>query len=174
MTQQEYMKLKEHCDALNFEITIIGQQLCIIGAEITERDKQQIRNFIPINVPYMFQEGPKLTTLESVKILAMRNRIEHIELKSPDLKKRKLNIIVQGDLEISIMEKIQAILEDDGYFKNILFIINNEVVDLSTCKKIREQLDQVQNRQVISQDDILNLQIALGSTSNIDDFLSTL
>ena len=159
-----HSKLKEICDTNNYEYIVDHKNIVFFCPKVpSEGQQKEILNIIPEPFLHRFMVGPKASTIHAISILVLRARLMNASVR---LEENKL-IINGGENDVSIndiellTEGITKLLEKDGYFKEWTLIHKGQEYYYNI--EIAETITQNNKKRdsVISENDILDLQITL-------------
>jgi hypothetical protein len=173
-----YQKFNEACKKHNVEGLKHpdGSMLIICPKKLGKRAQKSIEGTLPEDMPCVFIEGPKPSTDGAMRDVAKKFVMMGSVQASPC--DRKIHITVMGqtvdDPEWSLVDDI---LMKDGYYDEWTISLNNQEVYSKTRKSIETlqsiALDKSRDRdRVLTDDDILNVQILLSTVETVDDFIA--
>ena len=167
--------LIEKCRAVNAEPIVEGDKLYIACAsEPTEEFKAAVLFIVPPEITFEIKVAPKPSTLTAIQMIAGSTTIDK-DSKGVMFKGDHIIFDLRGlDEDAPFWNQVSTILKNDGFFKTWTFIIdgvehliNPKLVDvLAKNATVRES--------IITDDDMLNLQIVLGNAQTIDDIINAL
>ena len=145
-------ELNELCKKYNAEVFINNDSILVTTPKpISEKDTYE---FVSLNRNYKWQfiQAPKRTTPALVGIT-----LKELHILSVDPIGKKLKIKVQNEADFD-KEKIDEIFNDDGFFEVVEITCNDKLLYYYNQYVKKESKPQ---QDYISEDDILNLRIAL-------------
>lgn len=163
------LKLLDMCFKNKAEPTQSGSKIIIITPKKLGVTEQSLfRSIVPEEVPLEFRAGPKQATIEQVKqILVSAGAKGDFISDTPNA------IFKIRDIDVMdpVWGQVTKILEGDGYFKSWTIqvegsqevTINPDVVRAISTHKVRSE--------VITEEDIKDLNIFLNASGSVDEFL---
>jgi len=157
---------------LNTEVTVDGPTVVVTSPQALPDDiKQEIkRQSVPFEIT--FRVGPKARTSQALWRIVTQNTTGgplSLSVEEPKPRHALLNITGEVNLLVAWPHLCKA-LEEDGYFNSWecgeLFYNKFAVKALQSHKWTRQTS--------INKDDLLNLEIALGSCHDVNDFINSI
>jgi hypothetical protein len=166
-------EIKRVCTQLNINAHLKSEnKILFICAKIPEGEqKEQLLSTLPAEFSYEFIESPKVTTITDILGICMNFGISP---RVPEIDDRHFKLVnissnPQIDEDHEIWDTINQILITDGYFESWDIEINK--IKKSVNLKIAREKRGVTRDSGITEDEILNLKIALNQDISFDKFL---
>lgn len=174
---ESYEKLKKLCFDLRVEFILEKENhlLFICAQKLNKSTQKNITKLLPSEMNTDFVVGPKNSTRSSIGIIFMQAGIFITAFKIEEnfLKIRATSGIALVEDNNPIWESLNKILKNDGYFDGWEIEINNKKRSFNF--KISDEVSNNEKRNFsITEDEITNLKILLGTTESVDDFLKKL
>jgi hypothetical protein len=168
------------CRQNSIEPLTNGNMLLLIVPKMPKEDiKQKIREIVPSELELQYQEGPKIVTTESLKIL-----FTNVGAKSASVKfiGHTMIIDILCDSEALTSEDSPVWLSLTALLKNDAFILAWKVI---VNGKVMSEFDHRINKAISSRsaperdicptlDEILDLRITLENCKDVNDFIKSL
>jgi len=163
-------KLLDKCNALRIEMAEDKEKnnklIFICPKMPEEKTKIELIDLLPKELPYDFVEGIKQSTLIKLKAVTMNFGIYSANVTGSKNMSFIVNSAQSEEVKEKIFEAVDGIFRDDGFFEGWKIKINNEerfyfpTVDIGAKRDTR-----------IRKDDILNIKIALNTTTSVEEFM---
>jgi len=157
--------------------SVMGDLYCFSPRELSERNKDEIREYLKDQGNVTFIVGLKPTVIEVVKmLLSTLGTVTFF----PDIseKSRHLTLSISGQIlnptPDEVWSKINYILEKDQYLESWDVKVNGETVFTIRPGLDKEVQSNIKRERVITSDDVMDLKIALGRYESVDDFINSL
>ena len=172
------------CDETETEFIRDNRGILLISPQkLTEETKKKIRGLVPIEMALHFEEGPRISTLTALKIL-FTNLSAHADMR---IKERSVFIDITDEKEVfgeqaeGAFGIIQHILKSDPFVQGWTITLNNTIVkeyDMNKEEMIKKAVESKKTSgdrdNCPTQDEILNLKIALAVNQDVNDFINSL
>ena len=176
-------QFKEKCDKYKVEAVITKENdLLLICPKMPDKSiKEEFAQVLPEGYHFKFEEGPRVSTRIALNLLLVRSGAADVQI---DIKKHELrvDVKVQGQTEL-LTEKespvwgmIKGVLDTDPFVESWVVKVNDEI--MSDYNRIAVETIANQTRPErdygFQDDDILNLQIALETSKDVNDFINSI
>ena len=167
-TYKEVMKLCKELNMEWFSNVNKTENVFYCSKKPSANEQKKVKVLLPKDAKIHFEETIKLGTVYSIEtVLIMSTGMK------PNITLDKSSLRVEVNPQLKVDENTQKVLNNvinnDGYIKSWEIIINGEKHIYNDS--ISEARVRNINRTPITDDDIVNLEIALNTTKTVEDFL---
>jgi hypothetical protein len=148
--------------------------MVFVAKKLATEVEEELRSLVANGKTIAFKEAPKLQTQTQVQSLISRAHPDAAMVK-PDLDQRTLFISMDGVEESHpVWGQLTEALKKDGFFESWKLVANGHEtrVIASTVDDLAK--NTAGKDKAISEDDVTNLKISLGSAQTVDDILKAI
>ena len=172
--------VKKKCEQYGIEPVMIEDQLVLVCPKLPDEETQRkITEGIPNNIPFKFQEGPRVYTGMYLKMLFQSAGATSAE---SEIKGHDYLITVTGDTpplteeDSKVWQLASDLIKADPFFESWKIVVNGKVMagyDKRIVKILSEQ-KKPDRTAGFSKDELLNLQITLENCQDVNDFINAI
>ena len=162
------------CTRLNVEITADPDGTCIVVSpnKIEPDNEKEIEEYLGVeHEAITYEIGPKYRTISSISYQLITHGVAY------SFSCEGTAIIVDvtgGDVTNSLIDKLSKVIKNDGFIREWRLIVKGQLVS-KICFTVDEGLKKRDpDKAPITDDDILNLKIDLGTIGTVEDLIRNL
>lgn len=182
MAQDWYKQINSMLRPRNYEMVRGDTMNLFIGPQhLSAEEKRNIVSLLPEDMKdkeTRFEVGVKSQTVTNLSFILKNIGPHHVELEGPREAKILIGIdapVEQVDAGAKIWQDINDILFKDGFLRKWSVYIRSDKLYAFNAEVVRAVQKRGDVREaIISDDDVLNLKIALESAQDVNDFLEAL